>query len=297
MKNNGIESRLVRLGQQLAEQPSIVDRVMDGVDRAEPARVPRFNQARILAMLRTPRSLAAAAAVLALVVFGLRPWATDSDRGAWWLAPPAAWAGELQAAIEQAGQRGFSCREQFINVTGDGSQSTSSTTSTLFTAGNRYRRDSYDHGKLRESQWYVLHDNGLTTTSVRYGDKTYTVTLDPKARQTDADPTKQFELLSTRLDESGRRIGTARVEGHDAVEFEIGAKQLDAQVDDATMHVWLNQATKMPLKITYQFTTPGALGQVVAMTLIQDHFDWNPTLPADTFEPAIPPGFTKVESQ
>ena len=250
-------------------------------------------------MLLKPRSLVAAAAVLALVVFGLSPWATNRENapGAWWLAPPSAWAGELQAAIEEAGQQGFSCREQFVHLTGSGSRSTSSTTGKLFAAGNRYRRDTYDQGRLRESQWYVQSDDGLTMTSVRYNDKTYTVTPDPKARQKNVDPMKQFEALAQLLDESGRRVGTARVEGRDAVEFEIAAKKIDAQADDATMHVWLDQATKLPLKITYQFAAAAGLGQIVATILVQDHFDWDATLRADTFEPEIPAGFTKLESK
>jgi outer membrane lipoprotein-sorting protein len=295
--NDRIEERLGRLGRRLAGQPSVVDRVMREVDRAEPVRTSRLNQRRIFTMLLKPKSLVAAAAVLALVVFGLRPWNArhENGPGAWWLAPPSAWAGELRAAIDDAGQQGFSCREQFVNVTSGGSRSTSSTSSTLFAAGNRYRRDTYDQGKLRESQWYVQRADGLTMTSVRYGDKTYTVTHDPQARAEDVDPMSQIEALAKRLEESGRRIGTARIDGHEAVEFEIAAKKLDAQADDATMHVWLDQATKMPLKITYQFAAQG--GPIVAMILIQDRFDWNPTLPAGAFEPVIPPGFTKAESK
>ena len=289
-RNDKIEERLGRLGERLAGQPSVVDRVMREVDRAQPVRKSKFNQRRILTMLLKPRSLAAAAAVLALVVFGLRPWAPNRENGpgAWWLAPPSAWAGQLQAAIEEVGQQGFSCREQFVNLTAGGSRATSSTTSTLFAAGDRYRRDTYDQDLLRESQWYVQRPDRLTMTSVRYNDKTYTVTHDPKARQKNVDPITRIEALAQLLDELGRRIGTARIEGHDAVEFEIAAKKIDAQADDATMHIWLDQATKMPLKITYQFA---------ATILVQDHFDWDATLPADTFEPEIPAGFTKLENK
>jgi outer membrane lipoprotein-sorting protein len=297
--NDRIEERLGRLGERLAGQQSVVDRVMREVDRAEPVRKRKFDQRRIFTMLLKPKGLVAAAAVLALVVFGLRPWDAHRENGpgAWWLAPPSAWAGELQAAIESAGQHGFSCREQFVHVTGAGSRSTSSTSSTLFAAGNRYRRDTYEQGKLRESQWYVQRADGLTMTSVRYGDKTYAVTHDPQARAEKVDPMTQIESLAKRLDESGRRIGPARIDGREAVEFEIAAKKLDAQVDDAMMRVWLDQTTKMPLKITYQFAAQGGPGQIVATILVQHHFDWNPTLPAGAFEPEIPSGFTRVESK
>jgi outer membrane lipoprotein-sorting protein len=296
---NNIDVRLRRLGERLAEQPSVAEGVMGQVDRAGPVRVPRFNQGRILTMLFKPRNLVAAAAVLALVVFGLRPWTVIHDGGgsAWWLAPPSAWAGELQAAIEQASRQAFSCREQFVNVTAGGAEATSSSTSTLFVTAGRYRRDNYEQGRLRESQWYVQAADGLTMTSVRYDEKTYTLTHDPKARQNEAHPVQRIEALARLLDESGRRVGAARIEGRDAVEFEIGAKTLNAQADDATTHVWLEQSTKMPLKMTHQFAAGGGLGNVVATILVQDHFDWNPTLPADTFEPEVPAGFSKVETE
>lgn len=290
------EQRLARLGAQLAEQPSIVDRVMNEVDRAAPVRIPRFNHRRYLTMLLKPKSLAAAAAVLALVTFGMRPWISDRE-SAWWLAPPAAWAGELQNAIAQAGQRGFVCQEQFIHRMADGSQGASSTTSSLFVADNRYRRDTYDQGRLRESQWYVQGADGLTLTSVRYDDKTHAVTHDPQARETDVDPLERIESLPRLLEASGRRIGPARIADRDAIEFEIDARQIDAQGDDATAHVWLDQATKLPLKIAYEFAAPVGLGPVVGMTLVQDRFDWNPALPANTFEPEIPAGFTERQGE
>ena len=294
-----VEERLGRLAEQLAAEPSVVDRVMGEVDRAEPVRIPKFNQRRILTMISKPRNLAAAAAVLALVVFGLRPSATNRENGpgAWWLAPPSAWAAELQAAIKEAGQRGYSCREKFIHLMQDGSRPTSSTTSTFFTAGNRYRRDTYDQGRLRASQWYVQRADGLTATSVRYNDKTYTVTHDPKARHEAVDPMARMEALAQLLNESGRRLGTERIDGQDAVEFAMETKKIDAQSEEATMHVWLDQATKMPLKITHQFATHGGPEQLVATIIERDHFAWNLMLPAGTFEPVIPPDFTKVEDK
>ncbi len=290
--------RLNRLGKRLAEQPSVVDRVMSEVDRAVPLRIRKFDQLRILTIMFKPRNLVAVAAVFALVAFGLRPWATNRENGAdaWWFASPSAWAGELQAAIKEAGQRGVSCREQFVTVASDGSRSTSSTTSTVFSAGNRYRCDIYDEGHLRESQWYVPHADELTQTSVCYNDKTYTVTHHPKTRE-EVDLMTRMESLAQLLSESGRRLGTASVEGQDAVEFEITAKKIAAQADEAAVHIWLDQATKMPLKITWKSVDHSFPVYIVARILVQDHFDWNPALPADTFEPEIPAGFTKVDNK
>jgi hypothetical protein len=293
-----LEVRLGRLGQRLAEQPSIVDRVMIEVERAEPVRTPRFNQRRIATMLLKPRNLAAAAAMVALVFFGLSPWGSNHENGAaaWWLAPPSAWAGDLHAAIDNVSQQRFSCREQFINLTEGGSRATSSTTNRLFVCGDRYRRDIFDQNRLRETQWYVHSPEGLTMTCGRVHDKTYTTTHDPKARQTDDDPMRRIEALARLLEESGRRIGTSRVDERDAVEFEIEAKKIDPQDDDAMIHVWLDQTTKLPLKITYQFAAHGGQGQqgqVVTTILVQDRFEWNPALPANTFDPQIPTGDTQ----
>lgn len=134
----------------------------------------------------------------------------------------------MHAAIEEAGQRGYSCREQFVHLMKSGSRSTSSSTSKFFAAGNRYRRDNYEEGRLRESQWYVYGADGLTLTSVRYNDKTYTITLDPKARHEAVDPMAPMEKLAQRLNESGRRLGMGRIDGQDAVEFAMETKKIDA---------------------------------------------------------------------
>jgi outer membrane lipoprotein-sorting protein len=292
---DNIERRLGRLGERLAEQPSVVDRVMNEVNRAEPMQLPLY-QGRIVTMLLKPQNLVAAAAVLALVVFGLRPWSAprESGPGAWWLAPRSAWAAELHTAIQQAEEQGLSCREQFLTAMADGTQAISSTTSTLFVAGKRYRRDTYENGRLREIQWYEQGADGLTLTSVRYDNRTYTETRDPKANETDDSPLTQIEALARRLELSGRRVGTARVEGREAVEFEIAAKKLDAKHDEATIRVWLDQATKMPLKTACESAAPAGSDPIVGTIYVQDHFDWNPTLPANALQPQIPAGFTKA---
>lgn len=299
-KNNPrIEERLDRLGAWFSKQPPIVDRVMSELRCVEPVRTSIHDRGRILSMLLKPQSLVAAVAVLAVVVFGLRPWATDRESGqtAWWIAPPSAWAAELQATLDEASQQEFSCQEQFINLVAGALPSTSSTTSTLFVAGDRYRRDTYDQGHLRESQWYVQGADGLTMTGVHYKDKTYVVTHDPKALHKGDHPLARVKALARQLDASGRKVGTARIEDRDAVEFEIAAKKVDAQDDDAVVHVWLDQTTKMPLKITREFAGRAGDSPVIGMIYVQDHFDWDATLPAGTFEPEIPAGYTKVESE
>jgi hypothetical protein len=48
---------------------------------------------------------------------------------------------------------------------------------------------------------------------------------------------------------------------------------------------------------THQFAAKGGLSRVVGTTFVQDHFDWGPSLPANTFEPEIPKGYTKLESK
>ena len=80
------------------------------------------------------------------------------------------------------------------------------------------------------------------------------------------------------------------------MEFEIQATQLDAQNDEANVHVWLDQATRLPLKITYAFADREILGKPLSITLVMDRFEWEPTLPANTFEPEIPTGYTEAKT-
>jgi hypothetical protein len=86
-------------------------------------------------------------------------------------------------------------------------------------------------------------------------------------------------------------------DGRDAVVFEISSTAIDSENDPAVVHAWLDQATKMPLKITHQFAVQGGLSRVVGTTFVQDHFDWTPSLPANTFEPEIPASYTKLEGK
>lgn len=166
-------------------------------------------------MLLAPRTLVAAAAVLAIFFFGLKPWGPDSKTAAgWWIAPPSAWAGELRATIDKASRQSFFCREQFVNRTADGVKETSSTGNMLFVCGDRYRRDIFDHDHLRETQWYVLGPQELTVTCVRYGEKNYSVTHDPKAPQgEDANPLRRIEALPELLARSGGASAPRRSTG------------------------------------------------------------------------------------
>jgi len=153
-------------------------------------------------------------------------------------------------------------------------------------------RVSVDH-----AGWYVFGADGLTLTSLNYLDKTYSVAHDPKAKRDEVDPLARLESLAGLLENSGRRLGTAKVDGRDAVEFEIASTAIDAQDDPAVVHVWLDLATKMPLKITHQFAVQGGLSRVVGTTFVQENLDWSPLLPANPFEPNVPAGYAKLEGK
>jgi hypothetical protein len=287
MMNNyseNIDCRLSLLGQQLAEQPSVIDRVMGEIDLAGPVRVLTRRDQGALNKVLNLRNLIAVAAVLALVFAGL-DLRTKDQGDKWWFAQSGAWAAELRVAVEKAGQQGFSCQERLVSLVGIVSKDTD--LDKLYVAGNRYRRDIYDQGQLQESQWYVHGTDGLKMTSIRYLDKTYTVTLDPQAHQQNVDPLTRMETLTQLLGESGQHIGSKQIEEQDAVGFSIESKKLDPRDDAGTVIVWLDKATKMPLRIE---------AIVGAWIYEQNQFDWNPTLPADTLEPQIPAGFAKLES-
>ena len=298
--NETLDRRLHHLGERLADNSSVAERVMLEIGRIESVPTNTLTQRSVWAAMRRPRNLVAATAVVALIFLGVRPFAGNSKSGpdTWWLAPPAAWSAELSAAIEQASTKGFTSRGQVIHVLKDGTRAISSTTNTLFVTRDRYRRDIFDQGQLRETQWYVTSGDGLTMTSVRFDQKNYSIHHDPKPRPGAVDPVVRMRALAAKLSESGRRIGTQRVDGQEAVEFEIAATKIDIDSDEATMHVWLDQATKMPLRITYEFAAHGdAPNQLTATILIQNQFDWNPRLPAETFTPRIPEGYAKADSE
>ena len=237
---------------------------------------------------------AIAAAVALVMLGGITFWPGgarhDGTNGQWWLGPPAAWAASVDAAIEQATANGATCRERTLIVDADGTAHESATTTTFYVSDDSYRRDLYDGQSLRETQWYTPTAGGMTQTSVRYDTESFTV-LHHDGSFGQQDPIERLRSYVRMMTETDRRLGNDTIDGHECVGFEIPASRYGDNPDTWLDRIWFDVDTRLPVRLEQTGRPVTADGQKT-FTKICDEFDYDPALPADTFTPQIPSGFT-----
>lgn len=240
--------------------------------------------ARKLPRLPMRGKLAAAAAIL--IVVGVVSWPDRPADDAWWTGPPAAWAQEVAAALEQVD--GVTCRTQTVFVLADGTRHTSSTSAVLYVGRDCYRRDIHDNGTLREIQWYTPEDDGMVQTSVRFDSRSYSV-LRHAGSFGKHDPLKRVRLWVRFADRAERQLEREVIEGRECVGFELRASVYGDNPESWFDRVWIDTETKLPVYI--ELERPGGGEGVDKSIEVRDRFDFAPQLPADTFTPEIPSDF------
>jgi len=234
------------------------------------------------------KKLAAAAAIAIIVLGGVTFWPSGgSDNGKWWLGPPAAWGQEIMAALDTI--KGVTCREQTVLVMSDGSEHTSSTWDILYVSSDSYRRDIYDGDFLREIQWYVPDGSGTLQHSIRYDLKSY-FTHTGEGGFGNHDPVERMRFYVRLLDEADKLLGETVIEGCNCVGFEISAGKYGDNPENWVDCIWFDTETKLPVRME-KHGRPVTDQPDKTFTTIQDQFDYNPELSADTFIPEVPEGF------
>ncbi len=235
--------------------------------------------------------LAAAAAIIIVILGSINFWPDSSEKGKWWLGPPAAWGQEILAALDTI--KAVSCREQTIWIESDGSRHTSSTWDIFYVSSDSYRRDIYDGDVLREIQWYVPDGNNMIQHYVRFDLKCYGA-LRHKGSFGKQDPIERMRLYVKVLDNTDKLLGEKVVEAHNCVGFEIGAGKYDDNPKEWLDRVWFDIDTGLPVLMEYERACPRDKTQTDfhPHITVQDQFDYNEELPADTFIPQeAPEGF------
>ncbi|MCP4250046.1 MAG: hypothetical protein GY778_23640 [bacterium] len=240
------------------------------------------------------RSRIAAAAAIVIVILGglaiLDPWkGPPAPNGAWSLGPPAAWAREALAAIENV--KGVTCREQTIWVTTDGSRHVSSTVTTFYISEDSYRRDIYDAGQLREIQWYTPDGDGTVQTSVRFDLDSYWVERHERGFG-HQDPVERMRYLIGMLHRADRGLGTEWIEDRECRGFELQASRYGDNPDTWIDRIWFDVESRLPVRIERERPASGE-GTTTGIR-VQDRFVWDPQLAAETFAPVVPEGFIKA---
>ncbi len=239
--------------------------------------------------MRTRKARLAMAAVIALaVVGGMTFWPSGgSDSEKWWLGPSAAWGQEILAALDAI--KGVTCREQTVLVMSDGSEHPSSTWDIFYVSRDSYRRDIYDGSVLREIQWCVPNGQSTLQHSVRFDLGSYFAHTG-EGSFGNYDPIDRMRFYVHFLDEADRQLGTKVIDGCECVGFEISAGKYGQNPAEWMDCIWFDVETRLPVRIE-QRGRPSTGHPEWTYTTIQDQFDYNPNVSADTFVPKTPEGF------
>ncbi len=235
--------------------------------------------------------LAAAAAIIIIVIGGISFWPSSGpENGKWWLGPPAAWGQEILAQLDTI--KAVTCREQTIWIEPDGSTRTTGTWKIFYVSHNSYRRDIYDGDRLREIQWYVPDGEGTLQHSIRYDLKSY-FTHSGEGSFGNYDPVERMRFYVGLLEQADRLLGEKVIEGCNCVGFEISAGKYGDNPQEWLDRIWFDIDTKLPVLIEQERGCPRDKTQTDfhPSIRVQDQFDYNPELPADTFTPWVPEGF------
>jgi hypothetical protein len=198
-------------------------------------------------------------------------------------------ANQALTALQQAKAGGVIVIERNILLLSDGTRHTSSTSFKLFVGRDSYRRDIYENDNLRESQWYTRKDDGMLQTSVHFDAKTYTLQTHSGAYG-DADPVERMSLLVKLIDKAEHRLEPIVVKGRKCPGFEIRCSKYGNNPDNWVDRIWFDPVVKLPVRIEQD--RPRSERILKASITVQEQFNWHPELPADTFTPKIPDGFT-----
>jgi hypothetical protein len=248
------------------------------------------NLWRIIMKTRITK-LTAAAAIAIIVLGGITFWPDSGPKnGKWWLGPPAAWGQEILAQLDTI--KGVTCREQTIWIEPDGSRRTSITWNILYVSHDSYRRDIYDGDRLREIQWYVPDGDGTLQHSIRYDLKSYFAHTG-EGSFGDYEPIERIRFFVGLLDQADMLLGEKVIEGRNCVGFEISASKYGDNPQEWLDRIWFDIDTKLPVLIEKDRPCPRDKTQTDyhPSIRVQDQFDYNPDLPADTFTPETPEGF------
>ena len=262
------------------------DEAMDELATSAPVRG-RLRLWSITTDMKTGR-LALAAAVILIVLGGITFWpAGGPDASQWWLASPAAWGQEILTALGNI--KCVTFRQQFVDMAPDGSEARSGTWMIRYVSQDSYRNDIYDGDFLREIQWYIPDGNGTLHHSVRFDLGSY-FTHSGEGSFGNRDPVERMRLMVARLDRADRLLGEKVFEGRKCVGFEISASKYGDNPADWIDCIWFDVETKLPVRIEEHGRIATGYSESTYYT-IQDQFDYQSDVPADTFIPVIPEGF------
>ena len=164
-----------------------------------------------------------------------------------------------------------------------------------------WRIDSYSGQQLRKTVWYVTDKDDwgetsfdfndrnfrLIQTTVNFADQTYKENTYGSKSHPD-NPMDRIIFLADHIDEADRFFESEQIDGIECFGFELSAKKYGTNPDTSIHTLWFDAETMLPVKMEFEW-----LGDDGPKKTVQDQFEWNPELPAETFIPNIPADFTQ----
>lgn len=160
--------------------------------------------------------------------------------------------------------------------------------------------DYYSDDQVGETEWYVTDKDDwgktsfdfndrnfrLTKTTVNFSDRSYREETYDNTSHPD-NPMDRIIFLAGYIDTADRFFESRQIDGVECFGFELSAKKYGDNPDTSIHTLWFDSETMLPVLIEHE-----GLEENGPSKTILDQFEWNAELPADTFVPEIPEGFT-----
>jgi hypothetical protein len=89
-----------------------------------------------------------------------------------------------------------------------------------------------------------------------------------------------------------RELGTKKIDGIDAIGFQIDGKKIDTDAYPGPVEIWLDRETKLPILVRYEMRSPATSKPMI---MRMEDFHWNIDLDPKLFVAEPPVGYVKEE--
>ena len=162
-----------------------------------------------------------------------------------------------------------------------------------------WREDIHFLGQLQRTEWYNTDKSDwgqtsldfndrnfkLTQTIVNYSGRSYREITHDSSSHPD-NPMDRITFLLGWIDKADRFFENEETEGKKCFGFELSAKKYGTNPDTSIHRLWFDTETKLPVKMEFEWLQDDG-----PRKMVQDQFEWNSEIPAETFIPEIPADF------
>jgi hypothetical protein len=163
-----------------------------------------------------------------------------------------------------------------------------------------WRKDYYSGGNLQQTEWFFTNKSDWGQTSLDFNDRNFkliqTVVNYPRRSYREIthgstshpnNPMDRIIFLIGWIGKADVFFDSETIENTKCFGFELSAKKYGTNPDTSIHHLWFDAETNLPVKLEFEWLQDDGPRKIV-----QDQFEWNVELPAETFIPEIPDDYT-----